>query len=471
MSFGRPIPIGYPDEQVISDGSIFAPNFRISTQRSLGVNGFKVYAYFSNDKAGEVPNLVVNELNGAKSITIEPKSSHVYRVVLDFSSTKIPANGYFPSISGHTIALFYAYINKADKLTHALRPYPWGAGFHNIVIESKDGEVLSGNHPNLSSRVGVLSKSSVCKSGGFNYMGSTYPDVLITLNSEKNDNASKLTGPKPNGVSVSGRNVYFGYCAYEYDELPRVSYDYAVFRMDDNCPVGTYPFRRHHDTEDSQGSNYVHGPLWPSSVGSNADLEFCFVPKDPNSTKVYPFGEYVNDYNTSIFANVNNANLALSALYVDDENSSNANSWYYYGLSKKNANEKAIIDRIQNIMNGGKNTWYHIVTRINPNLSKSAADVAESPISAGQPLVAAAPLAPAIKGLDRSAVAVELKSEGKVKVSIVNVNGSVIANIAQESLQPGIHQIKWNSGMVPSGRYIVKIEQNGMVNAKNVILK
>ena len=417
MSFGRPIPIGYPDEQVISDGSIFAPNFRISTQRSLGVNGFKVYAYFSNDKAGEVPNLVVNELNGAKSITIEPKSSHVYRVVLDFSSTKIPANGYFPSISGSCIALFHAYINKADKLTHALRPYPWGAGFHNIVIESKDGEVLSGNHPNLSSRVGVLSKSSVCKSGGFNYMGSTYPDVLITLNSEKNDNASKLTGPKPNGVSVSGRNVYFGYCAYEYDELPRVSYDYAVFRMDDNCPVGTYPFRRHHDTEDSQGSNYVHGPLWPSSVGSNADLEFCFVPKDPNSTKVYPFGGFVNDMKSNTEC-----------------------------------------------------TWYYVIQQIGA-LSKSAAEVAESPISAGQPLVAAAPLAPAIKGLDRSAVAVELKSEGKVKVSIVNVNGSVIANIAQESLQPGIHQIKWNSGMVPSGRYIVKIEQNGMVNAKNVILK
>ena len=472
MSFGRPIPIGYPDEQVTSNGGIFAPNFRISTQRSNGVNGFKVYAYFSNDKAGELPKLEVTELNGAKSITIEPKSSHVYRVVLDFSSTKIPANDYFPSNSGSCIALFHAYINKADKLTHALRPYPWGKGFHNIVIESKNGEILYGNHPNLSSRVGILSKSSVCKSGGFNYKGATYPDVLITLNSEKNDNASKLTGAKPNGVSVAGRYVSFGYCAYEYDELPRVSYDYAVFRLDDNCPVGTYRFRRHHDTEDSKGSNDVFGPLWPSSVGSNADLEFCFVPKDPNSTLVYPFDfTYKNDYNTSIFANVNNANLALSALYVDDENSSNNNSWYYYGLSTKKANEKAIIDRIQNIMNGGKNTWYHIVTRINPNLSKSAADVAESPISADQPLVVAAPLAPAIKGLDRSAVAVELKSEGKVKVSIVNVNGSVIANIAQESLQPGVHQIKWNSGMVPSGRYIVKIEQNGMVNAKNVILK
>ena len=43
--------------------------------------------------------------------------------------------------------------------------------------------------------------------------------------------------------------------------------------------------------------------------------------------------------------------------------------------------------------------------------------------------------------------------------------------VTEKNLQPGDHQIKWNSGMVPSGRYIVKIEQNGMVNAKNVILK
>ena len=388
---------------------------------------------------------------------------------MDFSKTKIPANSYFPS---YAFPYFYAYISGADKYNHALRPYPWGKGFHNIVVESKDGEILSGQHPNFRSRVGVLSKNaSACKSGGIGYGGSPLPDVLISLNSEKNDNASKLTGAKPNGVNISGRDIHFQYCIFEVDELPRVSYDYAVLKLDDQCPPGTQPFRRHHDTEDSRGSNFVYGPAWPNSIGSNADLEYCFVPKDPNSTKVYPFGGYVNDYNTSIFANVKNANLALSALYVDDENSSNANSWYYYGLSTKKDNEKAIIDRIQDIMNGGKNTWYHIVTRINPNLSKSAADIAESPISAEQPLVVAAPLAPAIKGLDRSAVAVELKSEGKVKVSIVNVNGSVIANIAQESLQPGVHQIKWNSGMVPSGRYIVKIEQNGMVNAKNVILK
>ena len=58
-----------------------------------------------------------------------------------------------------------------------------------------------------------------------------------------------------------------------------------------------------------------------------------------------------------------------------------------------------------------------------------------------------------------------------MKVSIVGVNGAVIANVSEKNLQAGVHQIKWNAGMAPSGRYVVKVEQNGMVNAKNVILK
>ena len=470
MSFALTV-IGSPNDQTSSDGGMFAPQFRISTQRSLGVNGFKVYVYFSNDQANEIPNLIKEThtyASAAKKIELQRMSSHVYRVFLDFSNTNIPSNSYFPS---NATAFFYAYINGADKYTHALRPYAWGKGFHNIVVESKEGEILDGQHPNLRSRVGVLSKNaSACKSGGISYGGTTaLPDVLFSINSEKDNSSSGVTGPQPNGIQVSGRTVYFKYCAFEYDELPRVSYDYAVLRLDDQCPVGTYPFRRHHDTEDSWGQNFVYGPVWPNSVGSNADFEYCFVPKDPNSTKVYPFDmTYTNDYNTSVFANVNKTGLAQSTLYVDDEDSSNDNSWYYYGLSKNKANEKAIIDRMQNIMSGSKNTTYHIVTRVNPNAAKSA-EVADNSVSSAY--VAAAPLAPAIKGLNRSVVSVELKSAGDAKISVVNVNGAQIANVVEKNLQPGVHQVKWNSGMVPSGRYIVKVEQNGMVNAKNVILK
>ena len=465
--------VGSPNDQVGTSGGIFSPSFRISTQRSLGVNGFKVYFYFSNDVANEMP-LFIPEKTGyaadAKKIELQRVSSHVWRVMLDFSNTNIPSNSYFPS---SPTVFFTALINGANKYNHALRPYPWGKGFHNAVVESKNGEILDGQHPNLRSRVGVLSKNgSVCKSGGNDYgLTTVSPDVMIGINSEKSGCSSKIYGTQPNGVYVSENKVNFRYCIYEYDELPRVSYDYAVLRLDEHCPFGTYPFRRVHDTEDSHGSNFVAGPAWPNDIGSNVTLEYCFVPKDPYSTRVYPFdGAYTNDYNTSVFAYVSNTNLALSTLHVDDEDSgTSSDSWYYYELSEDNANEKKIIDRMKIIMDGDDNTDYHLVTR-KQNLAKSA-EVADMHNSVNSSYVAAAPLAPAIKGLNRSAVAVELQSAGDAKISIAGINGAVVANITEKNLQPGVHQIKWNAGMVPSGRYVVKIEQNGMVNAKNVILK
>ena len=471
MSFALTV-IGSPDNQTSSDGGVFAPQFRFSTGRSLGVDGFKAYVYFSNDRANEMPVLIKEAhayAQAAKKIELQKVSSHVYRVMMDFSNTSIPANSIFPP---SPTVFFRAMITDASATTHALRPYIWGKNFRNIVVESLDGEILDGGpHPNLHSRVGVLAKNaSTCKSGGI-YFNTTVPlpDVMFSIESESDDCASRIIGPKPNGISVSSNRVFFQYCIFEYDELPRVSYDYAVLRLDDQCPVGSYPFRRTHDTEDDWGQNFVYGPVWPNSVGSNADFEYCFVPKDPTSTKVYPFDmTYTNDYNTSVFANVNKTGLAQSTLYVDDEDSNNDNSWYYYGLSKNKANEKAIIDRMQNIMSGSKNTTYHIVTRVNPNAAKSA-EVADNSVSSAY--VAAVPLAPAIKGLNRSVVSVELKSAGDAKISVVNVNGAQIANVVEKNLQPGVHQVKWNSGMVPSGRDIVKVEQNGMVNAKNVILK
>ena len=137
----------------------------------------------------------------------------------------------------------------------------------------------------------------------------------------------------------------------------------------------------------------------------------------------------------------------------------NYNSWDYYSASN------SIIDRIKRFADGEKNTEYGVVKWVK-NLKKSA-DFEE----AYTPMVTVLPAAPSIKGLDRSAVAVDLKSAGALKVSIVDINGAVIAHVAQENLQAGSHYVKWNSGLVPSGRYVVKVEQNGMVDAKSVILK
>ena len=441
----------------------FAPDFNISTGRANGVNGFKVYVYFSVDSEDDKPELLQKNINitPKNRVSMEPVTSHVYKVILDYSDYNMPGNDILFS-NVETLKPFTVTL-KNSSVTHCLRPYPWGNHYHNFVIESKNGSVLSGKHPDFKSRIGLLTKNiSSCESY---YKGITNePHIYVRLDTEDKNGATKIKkGDKePNGVTVNSSSIRFTYCVYEFSELPRAPYDYAVLKLDEQCPAGSYSVKRHHDCENSDPENELFGAMWPSKVGRDADLEYCFVPKATNSTLVYPFTGLTNAKNTAIFANVSNSNLSHSEIYVDDEDKNNKNSWTYSADWLKS--------RIETVMSGKNNTTYHVVKWKGTYLAKSADEFA-APVVAENSLVAAAPFAPAIKGLNRSAVSVELKSEGKVKVSIVNANGSVIANVAQESLQPGVHQIKWNSGMVPSGRYIVKVEQNGMVNARNVILK
>ena len=330
-----------------------------------------------------------------------------------------------------------------------------------------------------STRIGVLKKKT---------NQSCDEEVSITLDVEDSKNKTKYTvsydsgfmGPsaQPAGIAISeGRGrVTFTYCVLNVDQLPKLFYDYAVLRLDSSCPSGAQRFRRHHDSEDSNNRNSYTGNIWPSVVTKNADLEYCFVPADSSTNNYYPFNDGWESY--SFFAKdapakvktVGGAYSAGGELFVDDENSNNANSWYWYGASEN------IQNRIKKIIGGSRDTQYnvvswnivHVIMGTNQNVLAKNGDVENS-----NSIVVSADvsLSPVIKGLDRSAVAVELKSAGNAKVSIINANGAVVADIAQEDLQPGVHLVKWNSGIVPNGRYIVKIEQNGMVSAKNVILK
>lgn len=216
-------------------------------------------------------------------------------------------------------------------------------------------------------------------------------------------------------------------------------------------------------------------------VNDNATLEYCYVPAKANSTVKYPV-----DIKYGVFSRGSSAinKIAHSEVYIDDENSNNKNSTdFHFGdsdLVSQDIDHSLPYPEAQAIYNfmtdiyslvysspdDLRNTTYHVI-----KWTGTQNDLRKSSVAEELPMVAAAPAAPAIKGLNRTSVAVELKSAGNVKVSIVNVSGAVVASIAQENLQAGAHQLQWDAAMVPSGRYVVKIEQNGMVNAKNVILK
>jgi len=295
----------------------------------------------------------------------------------------------------------------------------------------------------------------------------------------------------PNDLS----SVTFDFCVVDGTNIPKARYDYVVLRTSKYCPAGTYPFARHHDSEDSNNKNFPkYSPIvWPSKITDNANLEFCLVPGQSNGVK-YPFSA-----SQGIFAaNPKMNNLVYGRVEVEDQYdgrcakyedieipspsapdgsgvdrtsvcvewvNDNDNSWEYYGASKN------IKTRIHNIVNGDGETYYRVLHWNGKSLSKSAEAVVEAPAVGEIAPVAAVSVLPEIKGFDHSAVTVELKSAGKVVVSIMNIRGDVVATVSQENMQPGIHMVKWNSGSVPNGRYVVAVKQNGKFTAKNVILK
>ena len=455
----------------------YSPDFRISNDRDEPINGFKIYAYFSTNDVNAKPFLASYAKNMHSPMDMKKLTNHVWRVVIDYTNKVIPARGVFPGAldANAEPSIYSKYFSVSSANEDCLDPYPQAMQMKDIVIESASGQVLAGKHPDYKSRVGVLG-----------YYVDGCPDgkqslTYIALDAEDNNNKSRVvSGPKPKRLLVSDDgDVQFFICPALVRVLPRTTYDYMVLKLDENCPDGTYPVRRHHDAEDSNTKNYNVGSIWPNKVvkKKDVDLEFCFVPKTSNHNTKFPFGTKY-----SVFANPTTSidqeyihhidDVLHSEIFIDDEDHNNENSWFYYGLDENKNADKIIINRIRNIMSGTNNTTYHVIQWNTANYVAKTAEVAQTGnIAVENSLVAAAPLAPAVKGLNRNVVAVELKSAGDVKVSIVGVNGAVIANVSEKNLQAGVHQIKWNAGMAPSGRYVVKVEQNGMVNAKSVILK
>ena len=491
-------------EQSTDNGKPYAGRpYTIHNNSGKSLKGFRFYHYFNAQPSGKFDVKVYHYFHAYRvdrggmyrdeaiqpdSIKIERLSAIQYRVLLDYSSVTIPSGKRFPEEGA-----FYVRVSSNETVNGKRVPVTdWTSEGHELkgfAITKPSGKILYGpelnnqgkkEFPTIDNlrRVGVLWNYQYCSNAnayGWVNLNRQSDTLLIRLDTEDDDSATKITDKDNNtlnsnlvGVTVTGgmKDVVFRYCAIDTASLPQARYDYAVLSLDSLCPEGSYRFARKHDTENDENGNSYAGQIWPNDVNYGDDhddamLYYCFVPKNSSAPNVYHF---VNA-GYGVFGKKTDSYVDYYKLIIDDDDDHNSSSWNWFDTPSD------MKSRIRAFMKSDDNVTRYYVLQQKGLLSKSAAEVAESPISKGQPLVTAAPLAPAIKGLSRSAVAVELKSAGDVKVSIVGVNGAVIANIAEKGLLAGAHQIKWNAGMVPSGRYVVKIEQNGMVNAKNVILK
>lgn len=390
--------------------------------------------------------------------TLEQKSSNKWILHFNVSGINFAPNTSFPNTSGFSFGIHYGnWSNMNVANDYAFADVGSSYGVNKKIPVYVNGNIVFG-YPNDPSvwprRIGVLKKH-------WDY--ACDEEVIIRIDAEASPNYSGFD----EGETINIPSVYVGrgivefmYCVLEYDgttnPLPRVPFDYAVLRLDDACPAGAQKFGRFHDTEDDTYNNYSSGNIGPNVVGRDVRKEFCFVPADNNSSLPYPVG---SEY--AVFANVSNANIVYSRLFVDDENYNNINQWVWYDTPA------SIKDRIRAIAHETHDTYYHMVQWVGPNILPKRTELANS-----EELISVdAPLSPVVRGIDHSAVDVEIKTAGTAKVSIVNANGAVVAKIVKENLQPGFHRVEWHSGIVPNGRYIVTVEQNGKTNAKNVILK
>ena len=339
----------------------------------------------------------------------------------------------------------------------------------------------------------------------------------ITLDVEDHNNNTQVTGGVDDhpGIDFRSNNfVDFKYCVIETPSngrLPRARYDYVVLRTSRYCPLGSKPFTRYHDTENKNNKNAPKGSsaVWPSVINDDAKLEYCLVHGGAGGV-AYPFSA-----SYGIFAdNPNINNIVYTEFRVDDEDDKKcykeewveefqieSNPKYddngepvtdddgslvfenttvdmsHYDCKEKhnkNAWKFSVLSNLYfDIMYEKKeDTYFRYIHWNGKALSKSAEAIVAAPaVGEIAPVAAGSILTPEIKGFDHSAVTVELKSAGKVVISIMNIRGDVVATVSQDNMQPGIHMVNWNSGTVPNGRYVVAVKQNGKFSAKNVILK
>lgn len=440
------------DGNSTSYGCNYSPSFRLYNSGSTIGKGFRIYAYFSNFDSNPLYDLE-EYATAATNVRVQKTATHVYRVVMDFANSTIQANNYFPA----NVTRFFTIKTRNNSTNRCWEPYPWRARFGDIVVENASGQVIYGRHPGNRSRIGILvpaNSGSLCPSGKV--------DVTIRLDAEDNNNRTRIVSgnSSPRGIEIRDGGLKFTYCSYISPNPPKVPYDYAVLKLDDYCPDGTYNFRRYHDTEDHDNHNYATGSYWPNEVNENANLEYCLVPRDLSSTRVYPFSS-----NFGIFASYASGSIFHSEVFFDDEDTDNENSWTWYGMPSSMKNRANVI------ISGTTNTTYHVAKwNGGGSLNKSAeTEIASKPVD--NMVVINKPAPAALKGINRTTVAVELQSQGDVEVSIVDINGSVVAKVAEKNLLPGVHQLNWNSANVPNGFYVVFVKQNGVHSAKNVILK
>jgi hypothetical protein len=59
---------------------------------------------------------------------------------------------------------------------------------------------------------------------------------------------------------------------------------------------------------------------------------------------------------------------------------------------------------------------------------------------------------------------------GMVKVSVYDISGKEVATLVNEKLQPGVYEVRFDAGILPSGIYFYRMQTENFTETNSMIL-
>jgi len=197
--------------------------------------------------------------------------------------------------------------------------------------------------------------------------------IDIFMDNEDSDNNNHNSGWL--GAITQGRNTHFRFCRVDGKVFGNLRQpqtgtgNYAVLRLGESCPTGSFEFRRYIDNQDatspifSKGAinvDWMSGETGPTSTGRNQsegtgiEMFFCFFKTNRSQKTLLSLPNLGFDYGVFAANDFSDA-ITTGSLYTDDEGSNNNNQLTKRDKNPLSSQERALVSGLLDTNGDGAN--------------------------------------------------------------------------------------------------------------------
>jgi hypothetical protein len=162
-------------------------------------------------------------------------------------------------------------------------------------------------------------------------------NVAIYMDDEDHDNKNSAGGWN-GGITQDHFGTTFRFCRVDGSKFHPFNsagvgiLNYAVLRLGNFCPPGSFEFIRYFDNEDEDNTDFIVGDAWPNrQPNADTELHFCLFPPTQDGINSFPsFTNLPNGY--GVFAPqafLGPGTLSHGALFIDDEDYHPSDNLYW----------------------------------------------------------------------------------------------------------------------------------------------